>query len=94
MKKTLTHLGVKVALLGIAVAAPTAIVGLHHGATAADPAGLAQSDSQPLDPPCAWGADSAWLCWAGPGGSPIPPPSTLGSLPPRPTSFPDIIPGA
>jgi len=93
MKRTLTHLGVKVALIGIAVAAATAVVGLNHGATAGDPAGLAQSNSQPLDPPCAWSAESG-LCWAGPGGSPIPPPSTVGDLPYRPTTFPNLIPGA
>ena len=94
MKRTLTHLGVKVALLGIAVAAPTAVVGLDHGAPAGDPAGLAKSFSPPLEP-CAWSAESG-LCWAGPGGTPIPPPSTVGpnDLPYRPTSFPGLIPGA
>lgn len=94
MKRTLTHLGVKVSLLGMAVAAPIAMIGLHHVAPAGDSAGLARSDSQPLDTPCAWGGDSAWMCWAGPGGTPLPPPSTVGYLPPRPTSFPNIVPGA
>ena len=93
MKSTLTHLGVRVALLGIAVAVPTAVVAFYTSAPAGDPAGLAKSYSPPLDPPCAWGADSAWMCWAGPGGTPLPPPSTVGYLPPVPTTY-NVVPGA
>lgn len=92
MKRMLTYLGVKVALLGVAVAAATATIGFYSGANAGDPAGLAHSQSWPLDPPCAWSAESG-MCWAGPGGTPLPPPSTVGYLPPRPTTY-NVVPGA